>query len=231
MLDYFVIRIGRDRYCKLLTVWQPSTSILVSSSDHFFLGFFSWRKESSPVWDKSILRILPFFSGTSWPLVDEEAAWESKPVSSRKLQAWTTRGDDCDASDTRLCFKAEAVTAPCTEDGEEEVKKGALKEKVEVDGTTEDDGNGLIVVSMTACRTIQMILWHEIGKCWGKYRVNEANITEKSLLPALPNVKSDPNASLLPPGGVYWNLRPIIKWIKNPDTPSCIVLLWQGKGK
>jgi hypothetical protein len=38
------------------------------------------------------------------------------------------------------------------------VKKGALKEKVEVDGTTEDDGNGLIVVSITARRTIQMIL-------------------------------------------------------------------------
>lgn len=47
---------------------------------------------------------------------------------------------------------------PCAEDEEEEVKKGALKENVDVDGTTEDDGNGLIVVSMTACRTIQMIL-------------------------------------------------------------------------
>ena len=79
-------------------------------------------------------------------------------MSSRKLQARTTRGDDCDASDTRLCFKAEAVTGPCIEDEEEEVKKGALKEKVEVDGTTEDDGNGLIVVSMTAHRRIEMIL-------------------------------------------------------------------------
>jgi hypothetical protein len=101
---------------------------------------------------------------------------------------------------------------------------------VEVDGTTEDDGNGLIVVSITARRTIQMILWHEIGKCWSKYRVNEANITEKRLLPVLRNGKSDPSASLLPPGGVYWNVR-VIKRMKNPDTPSCIVLLWQGRGK
>jgi hypothetical protein len=47
------------------------------------------------------------------------------------------------------------VRAPCEE---EEVKKGALKEKVEVDGTAEDDSNGLIVVSMTARRRIEMIL-------------------------------------------------------------------------
>lgn len=46
---------------------------------------------------------------------------------------------------------------PCTEDEDEEVKKGALKENVEVDGATED-GNELIVVTMTASRTIQMIL-------------------------------------------------------------------------
>ena len=132
----------------VLTIWQPSTSILVSSSDHFFLGFFSRRVELSPTWDKSILRIFPFFSGTSWQFVDVEVAWESKPVSSRKLQAWTTRGDDWDASDTRLCFKAEAVTAPCDEDDEEEdLGKGALKEKVDVDGATDCD-DGLMIVSM-----------------------------------------------------------------------------------
>lgn len=52
-------------------------------------------------------------------------------MSSRKLQAWTTLGDDWDARDTRLCFKAEGG---CDED--EGAGKGALKEKVDVAGGT-----------------------------------------------------------------------------------------------
>jgi len=44
------------------------------------------------------------------------------------------RGDDCDASDTRLCFRAEAVPAPCDdEEEEEEAGKGALNENVDVE--------------------------------------------------------------------------------------------------
>lgn len=54
----------------------------------------------------------------------------SKPISSLKHHGWTTRGEDGDASETRLCFNAVRLA-----EGAAEIGKGALKEKVEEDGT------------------------------------------------------------------------------------------------
>jgi hypothetical protein len=55
-------------------------------------------------------------------------------VSSRKLQAGTSRGEDGNANETRRCLRGECAIA------DEEAGKGALNEKVDVDG-------GLHVVS------------------------------------------------------------------------------------
>jgi len=77
----------------------------------------------------SILRIFPFFSG----ILDEDDAasvvWESKPISSRKLHGWTTRGDEGDASETRRCFNAFTVAEVAGDTG-----NGALKENVDEEG-------------------------------------------------------------------------------------------------
>ena len=75
----------------------------------------------------AILRILPLFSGTS---SDVLAICESSPVSSRKLQAGTSRGDDSNANDTRLCLIGDCALL----EDEEVAGKGALKEKVDADG-------------------------------------------------------------------------------------------------
>lgn len=53
---------------------------------------------------------------------------DAKPVSSRKFQAGTRRGEDGSASETRLCLRED-----------EEGGRGAVKEKVGADG-------GLVVV-------------------------------------------------------------------------------------
>lgn len=79
----------------------------------------------------AILRILPFFSGIC---SDVLAICESRPVSSRKLQAGTSRGDDWSANDTRLCLSGVFAL-------DDDAGKGALKEKVDADG-------GLHVVSV-----------------------------------------------------------------------------------
>lgn len=55
---------------------------------------------------------------------------ESRPVSSRKLQAGTSLGDDGSAKDTRLCFKGDSALA----DTDDEAGKGALNEKVDAVG-------------------------------------------------------------------------------------------------
>lgn len=56
------------------------------------------------------------------------ATCDSSPVSSRKLQAGTSLGEEGKASDTRLCLI----------DDDEEAGKGALKENVDVEGTSTD---------------------------------------------------------------------------------------------
>lgn len=77
------------------TVLQPSTSICVSSSDHFLRCFFCTTKASS-----ASLRILPLRSG----MVME--------VSSRKFQAGTRRGEEGRARDTRrACLGGESDMA------------------------------------------------------------------------------------------------------------------------
>jgi hypothetical protein len=110
-----------------LTRLQPNTSILVSSSDHFFRCFFSWKgSQSAPL---ASFLIFPRFSGTS-PDASVSGTCESRPVSSRKFHACTTRGEEGSARDTRLCFKGDAA-----ENEDEEAGNGALNENVEVDGT------------------------------------------------------------------------------------------------
>lgn len=56
--------------------------------------------------------------------------WELRLVSSRKLHAWTWRGEDGSASETRLSFRG--VEGEDEDEGEDE--KGAVKENVEDDG-------------------------------------------------------------------------------------------------
>jgi hypothetical protein len=127
--------VGFSHKWSKLTVLHPSTNIWVSSAVHFFLCFFSaMGSDTVPSPSVAILRILPLFSGIC---SDVLAACASRPVSSRKLQAGTRRGDDCRANDTRLCFIGEGAL----EDEDEEAGKGALKEKVDADG-------GLHIVSV-----------------------------------------------------------------------------------
>ena len=77
------------------TVLQPSTSIWVSSSDHFLRCFLCTTKAS---WS-AILRTLPLRSGMV-------SMW----VSSRNVQAGTRRGDEGRARETRRrCFGGECM--------------------------------------------------------------------------------------------------------------------------
>ena len=68
---------------------QPSTSIWVSSSDHFLRCFFCTTKPSCA--SSASLRILPLRSGMV----------SGMEVSSRKVQAGTRRGDEGSARETR----------------------------------------------------------------------------------------------------------------------------------
>lgn len=77
------------------------------------------------------MRILPRFSGIS-PEATVSATCESIPVSSRKLQAGTRRGDEGSASDTRRCFSGEFGVDTEVED---DAGKGALNENVEAEGS------------------------------------------------------------------------------------------------
>lgn len=77
----------------------------------------------------SILRILPFFSGTEVEVEGVEVSLDCSPISSLKLNGLTSLGEDGEARDTRLCFSAETLPADAGETG-----KGALNEKVDVDG-------------------------------------------------------------------------------------------------
>ena len=56
---------------------------------------------------------------------DVPAICESRPVSSRKLQAGTSLGEEGSAKDTRRCFKGRLL---------EGAGNGALNEKVDVEG-------------------------------------------------------------------------------------------------
>lgn len=56
------------------------------------------------------------------------AMCESRPVSSRKLQAGTSLGEEGSARDTRRCFKGRQP------DDDEAAGNGALNEKVDVEG-------------------------------------------------------------------------------------------------
>lgn len=56
------------------------------------------------------------------------AICESRPVSSRKLQAGTSLGEEGSASDTRRCFKGRLL------DDAEAAGNGALNENVDVEG-------------------------------------------------------------------------------------------------
>jgi len=74
----------------------------------------------------AIFLIFPFLSGIKHD-VTVSATWESRPVSSRKLQAGTSLGEEGSASDTRLCFNEELVEV----EAEEDAGNGALNENVE----------------------------------------------------------------------------------------------------
>lgn len=116
----------RAQESRARTLLHPATSICVSSIVHFFLGFFSGlsvgRNGSEP-WppvlepdapstgialpsSAVILRILPLFSPSTSSVLSPECT--PRPVSSRKLQAGKTRGEDGRASETRRCFAAAA---------------------------------------------------------------------------------------------------------------------------
>lgn len=82
----------------------------------------SWRSLSS-----AILRIFPLRSGIG---AEVSATCEVRPVSSRKLHACTSLGEDGSASDTRLCFNAEEEVGDVGELDEDNAGKGAEKEKV-----------------------------------------------------------------------------------------------------
>lgn len=73
----------------------------------------------------AIFRIFPLFSGIK---SDDPAMCESSLVSSRKLQAGTSRGEDGNANETRRCLSGEC-TIP-----DEEAGNGALNENVDADG-------------------------------------------------------------------------------------------------
>ena len=110
---------------------QPSTSIWVSSSDHFLRGFFCWMMNAAGVsrWSTSpaILRIFPLRSGIG---LEVSAIWDVRSVSSRKFHAGTSLGEEGRARDTRLCFSAEDDVDNASELEDDTAGKGAVKENV-----------------------------------------------------------------------------------------------------
>ena len=162
------------------TFWHPSTSIFVSSSVHFRRCFLAvsaacaaaaaaacddWGCTDAPanatpmsLSSLAILRILPFFSGTRG---DGAAAATPTLVSSRKLHAGNWRGDEGSASDTRRCCLC--GVSDTLDEGSWGCWKGAVKEKVEVEGSLAS-GVTLVVVMAdgaleTARRRRRCYLW------------------------------------------------------------------------
>lgn len=104
------------------TLLQPSTSIWVSSADHFFRAFFSALGEAAgpSSLPSPLLAVVAAPDKGELVLVVEDAAPDaaallpflvfegvaSNPVSSLKSHPSTTRGAWGNASDTRLCFNA-----------------------------------------------------------------------------------------------------------------------------
>jgi hypothetical protein len=81
-----------------------------------------------------ILRIFPLLAGIRAE-VEVSATWEARLVSSRKLHAGTRRGEDGKAKETRLCFAGVDV----------EAGKGAVNEKVGVDGGLKGESRDLFI--------------------------------------------------------------------------------------
>ena len=113
-----------------LTRLQPSTSMCVSSIVHFLRAFFSGgggggEGERAAARELSPLASLRIFPRGSW------GARGSRPVSSRKVQAGTWRGEDGRARETRRCLCRAAAVADAAVD---EVGKGAVNENVDDGG-------------------------------------------------------------------------------------------------
>lgn len=104
-----------------------------------------YSRSSSSV---AIRRILPFFSGTRF---DGDVAPTPTLVSSRKLHAGNCRGEDGRASDTLLC-----CLCGDKEELEEESEgrgKGAVNEKVDVDGILARGVTVVVVMASVASET------------------------------------------------------------------------------
>lgn len=98
--------------CCVRTVLQPSTSICVSSSDHFLRCFLCTTKPSC-VASSAILRILPLRSGMVSGML----------VSSRNDQAGTRRGEEGEARETRRCLSGDDEEEGEGEEGESDMAR------------------------------------------------------------------------------------------------------------
>jgi hypothetical protein len=123
----------------------------------------------------AIFLILPLFSGIR-PDASVSGTCESSPVSSRKLHACTTRGEDGSASDTRRCLSA-------VED--EDAGNGALNENVEAEGTLSCGLFGELGAARPPCDS-ERLLELDAAMCADKMVCSQASAARVSVWDKIP---------------------------------------------